>query len=114
MLTVSSQENGEMVRVTLDGRLDGSESCHALPMTVKDHIDAGHLHFTLDLDRVEWMSSWGIGSLISTYASVRRAGGNLILANPNERVLATLRVTDLVPGVFEVIAQSRTAPPARG
>ena len=40
---------------------------------------------------------------MSNYASVKRAGGSLVLLSPNDRVLRTLTLTHLVPTVFEVI-----------
>lgn len=105
MLTVATHERNDRTYVELEGRLDGSPSCAELSREVKARIDEGHLDFVVDLGHVEWMSSSGIGCLISTYASVRRAGGSMALRSPNDRVLAALRVTDLVPSVFEVIGE---------
>ena len=102
MLNVSTREMPDHVVVDLVGRLDGSPSCRDLCHQVKGRLDEGHRQFIVDLDRVEWMSSCGIGCLIATYTSIRREGGTMSLRAPNDRVLAALEVTDLVPAVFEV------------
>jgi anti-sigma B factor antagonist len=103
MLHVSSHEMNGHVVVELFGRLDGSPSCRTLCQVVKGCLDEGHRQFVVDLENVEWMSSCGIGCLISTYTSIRRDGGTLALRSPNDRVLAALEITELVPAVFEVI-----------
>jgi anti-anti-sigma factor len=103
MLTVTSHARGSSVRVSLTGRLDGSPCCEELAVYVKDALEAGGRQFVFDLAGVEWLSSCGIGCLVKNYASVRRAGGSLVLRSPNRRVLRSLTVTRLVPQVFEVI-----------
>jgi anti-sigma B factor antagonist len=111
MLTVTSTVEGDRIAVQLAGRLDGSPCCTSLSEVVKEHLGRGSRRFVLDLRDLEWMSSCGIGCLIASYSSVRRAGGSMALRDPNDRVLATLKVTDLVPGVFALI-ESRTPAPA--
>jgi anti-sigma B factor antagonist len=103
MLHVSSHAHTDYVVVDIDGRMDGSPSCEALCRVVKGRLEEGHRRFVVDLEKVEWMSSCGIGCLIAAYTSVRREGGSLALRGPNDRVLAALEVTDLVPSVFEVL-----------
>ena len=103
MLNVSTREMPDHVAVDLVGRLDGSPSCRDLCRQVKGRLDEGHRQFIVELERVDWMSSCGIGCLIATYTSIRREGGTMALRGPNDRVLAALEVTDLVPAVFEVI-----------
>jgi anti-sigma B factor antagonist len=103
MMNVSSHAHTDYVVVDVDGRMDGSPSCQDLCRVVKGCLDTGHRRFVIDLAEVEWMSSCGIGCLIAAYTSIRREGGTLALRNPNDRVLAALEITDLVPAVFEVL-----------
>jgi len=103
MLNVSTREMPGHVLVELDGRLDGSPPCRDLCNQVKERLDQGLRRFIVDLEQVEWMSSCGIGCLIATYTSIRREGGKMWLRGPNNRVLAALEVTDLVPAVFDLI-----------
>lgn len=106
MLNIATHTQNERVVLDLRGRLDGSPCCAALSRHVKSELEKGRRDFVLDLGGVEWMSSCGIGCLISAYTSVRRAGGNLALRSPNDRVLAALKVTDLVPSVFDVLGEA--------
>lgn len=103
MLNVSTREMPDHVVVELVGRMDGSPLCQDLCHQVKERLDEGHRRFIVDLDQVEWMSSCGIGCLIATLTSIRRESGTMALRGPNDRVLAALEVTDLIPAVFEVI-----------
>jgi len=71
--------------------------------TVKSEITQGHQRFVIDLEGVKSMSSCGIGCLVSSYASIKKIEGSMVLLSPNERVMQALIVTRLVPTVFEVI-----------
>lgn len=112
MLTVNTDVRDGYVVVQLEGRLDGSPACSQISEHVKARLGEGHRHFVVDLAEVEWMSSCGIGCLIAAYSSVRRAEGSLALKSPNQRVLGALRITDLVPSVFEVLGVHDPAHPA--
>lgn len=109
MLNVSTREMPDHVVVEIVGRLDGSPACRDLCQQVKGRLGEGHRRFIVDLEHVEWMSSCGIGCLIATFTSIRREGGTMALRGPNDRVLAALEVTDLVPAIFEVIPASAEA-----
>ena len=109
MLNVSSHEKGDAVYVALVGQMDGSPCCKSLIDTVKSRIDEGHRRFVIELSGVTWMSSCGIGCLVSSYVSVRQVDGSLSLLSPNSRVLGALTVTGLVPTVFEVLESDASA-----
>jgi anti-anti-sigma factor len=114
MLTVSSLEKDDVIYVSLAGRMDGSPCCKSLIQTVKAHIEEGQRRFVLDLNEVSWMSSCGIGCLVSSYASVRRVDGSLALLSPNSRVESALTVTGLIPTVFEILESDKSARVASG
>ena len=114
MLNVSSHEKGDTIHVAVVGQMDGSPCCKALIETVKARLEEGHRRFVIDLDGVPWMSSCGIGCLVSSYVSVRQVQGSLALLSPNSRVLGALTVTGLVPTVFEVLESDANAQVASG
>lgn len=103
MLTISTEDRGHAVYVSLAGRMDGSPSCGSLKDTIREGIDQGHRKFVIDLTEVISMSSHGIGCLVSCFVTVQKAEGSMVLLGPNDRVLRALTVTRLVPTVFEVI-----------
>lgn len=49
----------------------------------------------LDLTRLTFLDSSGLGSLIETYQKVRSAGGNIVFVLENPRILKLFRLVDL-------------------
>ncbi len=76
------------------------------PATAKLHEslselkDQGKLNVIVDLAKVKFMNSSGLGMLISALTTMRNAGGDLRLANPASKIRSLLVVTRLVT-VFE-------------
>ena len=58
-------------------------------------IAAGHRKLIVDLSKVEFVDSAGLGSLIGGMRSARQAGGDLRIANPTSQVTMLLSLTSL-------------------
>ena len=54
----------------------------------------------IDLARVDWMNSTGLGILISSYTTLRNQQGELKLANVTDKIQSLLTITKLV-SVFD-------------
>jgi anti-sigma B factor antagonist len=50
----------------------------------------------LNLTKVPYMDSAGLGEIIRCFTSVRKDGGNLKLVGPNERLIDLLTITKLI------------------
>ena len=105
MLNISVAKKEDTVHVELEGRMDGSPACSSLRTVVCSAIDQGHRNFVFDLSHVASMSSHGIGCLVASHVSINKVDGSMILVSPNERIVHTLEVTNLVPGVFRVVRE---------
>jgi len=55
----------------------------------------------IDLAETPWTNSLGVGMLMSAYTSVKKSGGDVVLANATDRIRDLLRVTRL-DSVFTV------------
>ena len=62
---------------------------------VRHQIEAGRVHLVLDLARVPYIDSCGLGTMVQAYVSARRAGGSLRLLNVNARNRQLLTITRL-------------------
>jgi anti-sigma B factor antagonist len=49
----------------------------------------------IDLAETPWTNSLGVGMLMSAYSSVKKSGGDVVLANATQRIRDMLRVTRL-------------------
>jgi anti-anti-sigma factor len=79
-------------RGKLIGGVEDAKTFHGLFQSL---LNDGERMFVVDLVETPWASSQGIGMLISSYASVKRAGGQLVLANAVDRIKDVLTVTRL-------------------
>jgi anti-sigma B factor antagonist len=68
---------------------------------VRRQLDAGRSHLILDLARVSYVDSCGLGTMVQAYVSTHRVGGSFRLLHVNLRVRQLLTITRLL-SVFEV------------
>ncbi len=87
-------KNG-VVLIELEGNIVGGPDAITLNEEVHKLIDGGTKKFIIDMKSVEHVNSSGLGILIASLNSVRRAGGDLKIANASSRVLELLKITKL-------------------
>ena len=85
----------------LHGKITIGEGDVLLRKNIKEQIEKGGKNLILDLKDVKYMDSSGIGELVSSFTTVKNAGGTLKLANLNSRIHDLLQLTALIT-VFEV------------
>jgi len=86
--------------LTLSGKMmNGPESIHLHPY-VKGLIEKGQTKIVVDMGRVKWFSSTGLGSLLASYTSLRNVGGDLRIARPTRKIYSVFMATQLIR-VFE-------------
>ena len=75
---------------------------------VRRQLDDGRVHLVLDLRRVPYIDSCGLGTMVQAYVSAHRLGGELRLLNLNGRNRQLLTITRLL-GVLELYQPERSA-----
>jgi anti-sigma B factor antagonist len=89
------EENGVMI-VEPKGKIMGGPESTALHDLLHDLIDQGKNNVVIDLGKVDWMNSTGLGLLISGLTTLRKSGGELKLANVTDKIQSLLTITKLV------------------
>jgi anti-sigma B factor antagonist len=67
----------------------------ALRDAVAGAVRGGRHRVVVDLARVDFLDSSGLGALIAGLKSCRQAGGDLRIAAPNEQVQLVLQLTNM-------------------
>jgi anti-sigma B factor antagonist len=80
--------------VSVLGEIDLSTAARVRE-AVADQIDAGLSRLVIDLTRVTFMDSTGLGLLVGTHKSTTARGGGLRVVCDNPRLLRLLTVTGL-------------------
>jgi anti-sigma B factor antagonist len=100
-------ENGNVNVLVLSGQLTiGAEG--QLSEAIDTLLESDRTSILLDLTRVSYMDSVGIGELVSSYRTVKRLGGALKILRPTKKVRDTLSLTQLLP-IMEVFDDEETA-----
>jgi anti-sigma B factor antagonist len=92
---IKERKRDGVVILELNGKLMGGPDAAVFNDTLKTLIHEGHRNVLVDLARVNWVNSTGLGILISGYSTVRRSGGDLRLLNVSERVESIFMVSKL-------------------
>ena len=100
-MKVTTRRTGEVGIIQLEGKLDSFIDVSTFHGAIKDLLNTGSRNVLVDLSGVTYISSPGLGALMSGVASVHQSGGQLKLLSPGERVRTLLTVTRLID-LFEI------------
>lgn len=75
-----------VVILEMSGKLMGGPDAETFDETLKTLIHEGHCNVIVNMDRVKWVNSTGLGILISGYTTLRKSGGELKLLKVSERI----------------------------
>lgn len=88
-----------VVILDVSGKIMGGEETTMFHGKIHEYIELNKKNFVVDLAKVDWMNSVGLGMLISALTTVKNAGGRLVLANI-DKIESILTITRLIT-VFE-------------
>jgi anti-sigma B factor antagonist len=92
----------------LSGKIVLGEGDMQIKERIRDLLSDGQRKILLNLGDVSYIDSAGLGALISTYATVKREGGQLKLVNLTKRVQDLLAITKLIT-VFDTFDSEKEA-----
>ena len=99
---------GHVSVVDLSGKITIGEGDVILRETVQEVLDAGNENVLLNLEKVSYMDSAGIGELVACFKRAKEKGGIVKLLNPSGKVYDLLQLTKLEE-VFETYKDEREA-----
>jgi anti-sigma B factor antagonist len=95
-MEMNSREVRGVAVVDLVGRLTSNDNAGALGARVARLMAEGHTQVVLNLARLNYMDSSGLGEMVSCYSQVQKAGGSIRLAQTTARIQDLLTLTRLV------------------
>jgi anti-sigma B factor antagonist len=107
-LEIQEREREGIVILDLKGRLIVGEPVSSLREKVREMIDDGKLSIILNLENVDYIDSTGLGGLVISYTSVKKAGGALKILKLSKRNIELLILTKLTT-VFEIFMDEQDA-----
>ncbi|MEX2404480.1 MAG: STAS domain-containing protein [Balneolales bacterium] len=89
-------ENGSCTVLEFKGNIMGGPDTASLNEKLHEIIDEGKKNVVVDLGRVEFMNSSGLGMLIGGLTTMRNAGGDMRIANATDKIESLLIITKLI------------------
>lgn len=93
-LSVSSTEQGAVTVVHVAGEID-VYTAPLLREVLDKQVAAGRTNLVVDLEKVTFMDSTGLGVLVGRLKLVRGQNGSLRIVTAQERILKVFKITGL-------------------
>jgi len=100
------EEGGILIVKPLDGRLDSAEAGD-FKEKLHAHIDAGNKKLVLDLEKVEFVDSSGLGAIIACRKKMGTEG-ELVIAGASDAVVGLFQLTRM-DRVFRLFSTTEEA-----
>jgi anti-sigma B factor antagonist len=102
------REIGHVSVLDLSGKITIGEGDVVLREKVNELLDADHKSILLNLEKVSYMDSAGIGELVACYKRAKEKEGTVKLLNPSGKVYDLLQLTKLAE-VFDIYRDEKEA-----
>ena len=107
-MKITARASGNCTILELDGRLIMGSDTMELRHAVREAARNNPQRIILNLAKVTYADSCGIGELVSSYSHIKGLGGNLVLTDLPGRVRNLLVIAKLVP-IFEICDSEQAA-----
>jgi len=107
-VNIKQNLKGEVMVLNLSGKIMGGPDHEKFQTEIKTLIAEGHVDILLDMSKVSWVNSTGLGILVSAFHTLKKNGGQLKICSVSDRIDNILNVTQLKL-VFETFATCEEA-----
>lgn len=110
-MQITQHRDDELLELRLAGRIDATWGEH-LSTTIEEAVRAGSHRVTLDCSAVDYISSLGIGVIVTQYKLLQSVNGSLIVTKPSKFVREILTTVGLAGILLEGAKSGVPAGPA--
>ena len=107
-MTITERKSGDVTIMDVEGKILLGEGDVQLKRKIDEMIERKETKLLLNLANVPYMDSGGLGEIVRSYTTVKRAGGELKLLNATKRISDLLTITKLIT-VFEIFEEEGEA-----
>lgn len=95
-MRISEKLHDDVTVLTISGKMMIDAKSSNLHKHVKELINQNQNKVVIDLGKVTWLASVGLGAILASYTSVKNAGGDLKLARSTRKIRSVLIFTQLI------------------
>ncbi len=109
-LALTTRTEGAYEVIEVGGEVD-VYTAPRLREALVEAIDGGRIHLVVDVEKVEFLDSTGLGVLVGALKRVRSDGGSLDIVCTHQRILKIFEITglDKVFGLHESVEAAQAA-----
>jgi len=117
--TIQRSSQDDFTILSLEGYLD-AHTAPAFENAVQEEMDAGHKRLIVNCERLNYISSAGLGVFMSFIEEIREGGGDIKICGATPKVLQVFEILgfpalfDLLPDVAAAVKRYAEAPVRRG
>jgi len=86
----------DVIVFDLKGGLEGGPDSYQIKGAVHEKLEEGERKVLLNMDKVTFVNSTGIGIIATVFTSIKNAGGEMKISNTNEKVSRVMMITKLL------------------
>jgi anti-sigma B factor antagonist len=99
-MKIEKRKKGNVTIFDLKGKILSGEGIDELRQSIDATINANEKQLVLNFAEVPYLDSTGLGEVVRSYTTLKKAGGTIKIANLTNKVQDLLSVTKLIT-VFE-------------
>ena len=107
-MNVDIRKIEEVVVVDFEGSLVVGVADGVISTVVEQLLADGYTSILINLSKVDYVDSSGLGDLVQSQKMTQRLGGRMKLLSPQDRVRRTLHISNLLP-LFAVFEEEQLA-----
>lgn len=94
-MKIKHREKGDVTVLDLSGKIMGGDDFDLFDGTIKSMVSEGKIDILLNMSKVKWINSTGLGLMVSAYTSLVKNGGRMKVCEVSDRIDNILQVTQL-------------------
>jgi anti-sigma B factor antagonist len=94
-LNIKKKAEGDVMVLYLSGKIMGGPDHEKFHSEIKTLIKEGFVDILLNMSKVSWINSTGLGVLVSAFHTLKKNGGQLKICEVSDRIDNILNVTQL-------------------
>ena len=95
-MRIKETEMNGIVVLTLSGKMMLDAKSVSLHEYVKDLIQKGKTKVVMDMGKITWFGSTGLGALLASYTSLKDNGGDLKVARATRKIRSVFMFTQII------------------
>jgi anti-sigma B factor antagonist len=107
-MKLSIRKAKDIVVIDAEGKMVLGDGDVEIKQAVDDLVQKGNKSVILNLAKVPYVDSAGLGEIMRCFTALRRDGGNFKLVSPNQRIIDLLNITKLL-NVFDIYDNESSA-----